>query len=90
MAIAESIVTGGVVAVAIGAIEVAKLSIAKRNHKHGHSEGKDILIKVTENGTKIDENNSVMKDLLNEIKAQGKTLVEIRGFAETAARKGGI
>jgi len=82
MAIADGIVTGGVVAVALAAIEVAKLSIAKRNHKHNNTA---LLVKVAENGTKIDENNAVMKDLLDEIKEQGKTLVEIKGYAKTAA-----
>ncbi len=84
MALAESAMTAGAVAIALGAIEVAKLAVAKRNHRHPkngmNSTGQineRFVAMVTANGTKIDQSNEVMKEVLSVMQDQAKTLVKI-------------
>ncbi len=61
--LAESLVTGGVVAVALGAMEVAKASLAKRRNG-----SVDVMLKAQDR---------TMRDLVNETREQGHTLTEI-------------
>ena len=66
--IAESLVTGGVVAVALGAIEVAKASLAKR--RNGSI---DIMLKAQDR---------TMRDLMTETHSQTTTLTRILAIIE--------
>ena len=61
--LAESLVTGGVVAVALGAIEVAKASLAKR--RNGSI---DVMLKAQDR---------TMRDLMQETRQQTRTLDKI-------------
>ena len=88
----DAVVTGGVVAVALGALEVAKLAILRLYHRHNHkgnhkhNPGASGTIRVDErfvalitaNGTKIDQNLELTKGVLTTLQEQGKTLVEIK------------
>lgn len=64
--LAESLVTGGVVAVALGAIEVAKASLAKRRN------GSAIDVAVT-----LRTQERTMRDLVTETHQQTTTLTKI-------------
>ena len=66
--IAESFVTGGVVAVALGAMEVAKASLAKR--RNGSI---DVMLKVQDR---------TMRDLMREARNQSGTLTRILAIIE--------
>ena len=66
--IAESFVTGGVVAVALGAIEVAKASLAKR--RNGSI---DVMLKAQDR---------TMRDLMTETHQQTTTLTRILAIIE--------
>ncbi|KKM21754.1 hypothetical protein LCGC14_1632240 [marine sediment metagenome] len=61
--IAESLATGGIVAVALGAIELAKASMAKRRNG-----SVDVLLKAQDR---------TMRDLMTETRNQTDTLTEI-------------
>jgi len=66
--IAESLVTGGVVAVALGAIEVAKASLVKR--RNGSI---DVMLKAQDR---------TMRDLMKETREQTGTLTRILAIIE--------
>ena len=66
--LAESIVTGGVVAVALGAIEVAKVSLARR--RNGSI---DVMLKAQDR---------TMRDLMTETHQQTTTLTRILAIIE--------
>ncbi len=68
--IAESLVTGGVVAVALGAIEVAKASLAKR--RNGSI---DVMLK---------QQDRTMRDLVTQTHQQTATLARILAIIEGA------
>lgn len=63
--IAESVVTGGVLAVALGAIEIAKVSLAKRRNG-----GVDVSVMLK-------TQQESMRDLVQETRDQGKILTNI-------------
>ncbi len=66
--IAESVVTGGVVAVALGAIEIAKASMAKRRNG-----SVDVMLKAQDR---------TMRDLMTETRNQSDTLTRILAIIE--------
>ncbi len=68
--IAERLVTGGVVAVALGAIEVAKVSLAKR--RNGSI---DVMLK---------QQDRTMRDLVTQTHQQTATLARILAIIEGA------
>ncbi len=61
--IAESVVTGGVLAVALGAIELAKATMAKRRNG-----SVDVMLKAQDR---------TMRDLMTETRNQTHTLTQI-------------
>ncbi len=71
--IAESLVTGGVVAVALGAIEVAKVSLSRR--RNGSI---DVMLKAQDR---------TMRDLMTETHQQTATLARILAIIEQAGGK---
>ena len=80
--LAEAITTGGVLAVALGAIEIAKAAIAKKNgNKNGNKndtshvrEIKEFVAMATANGQKIDQNEKTLGQMLNELRSQTASL----------------
>ena len=66
--LAESLATGGVVAVALGAIEVAKASLAKRRNG-----SVDVILEAQDR---------TMRDLVLETRAQTTTLTKILTIIE--------
>ncbi len=89
----DAVVTGGVVAVALGALEVAKLSITRLYHRH-NGRGKHkmetsahiderFVAMVTANGIKIDQMMAGQAEVLLEMRAQGKSLVVIKTLLGT-------
>ena len=71
--LAESLVTGGVVAVALGAIEVAKASLTKRRNG-----SVDVMLK---------QQDRTMRDLMTETHQQTATLARILAIIEQAGGK---
>ena len=72
--ITDSLLTGGVVAVALGAIEVAKIAVAKRNGK--------INVPAV-----LKAQDRTMRDLLAETREQTRTLDKICVILD---RQGGV
>ena len=68
--IADSLVTGGVVAVALGALEVAKVSLAKRRNG-----GLDV-------SAVLKAQDRTMRDLVSETREQTTTLTKILTIIE--------
>lgn len=54
MAIADSFATGGSVAIVLGAFELVRFAIAKRNHRKNNKGAVDFTAIAASNSTKID------------------------------------
>ncbi len=68
--VAESVVTGGVIAVALAAIEVAKAAIHRKRNGSHNSSVQQCLTVATKNGAKIDANTRQMESLATEMRTQ--------------------
>ncbi len=77
----ESLTTGGVVVLAISAMEVAKLALAKRNGKP--SAQSEFVRLATLNGAKIDGHTESVKEMLTELRAHTVVLTEIKTVLKT-------
>ncbi len=78
--LAEALTTGGVLAVALAGLEVAKNAVSKRNG-NGAAQIVDVkeFVKVAaENGTKIDQNERTLGLMLQESKVQTNLLTAIK------------